>query len=150
MIAAGTRIDASVAGSFDYIKDPDALESFVRQALVQFGTVLTVNVDSSWFNENYTADVAFITTAAHASIEDIRGIVAGVFESWNGRRPAVTLPSFGDTPQRGQAPAGLPDNGSGFQWPDLQWPTIDTSTLVFGAVIVIAIVAAPLVWKAAK
>lgn len=141
MIAAGTRVDADVSGSFEWLKDPEALETYVLGTLPAYGAVLRVDVDSGWFSERYTATVSFITSAAHASVEDLRAIVAGVFESWNGIRPSVTIISEGEARQ---APVASPI------LPGLTWPAVDTSTLVLGGAIVALLVFAPVLWRAAR
>lgn len=91
MVAAGTRVVASVSGSWDYVKAPDSLASFVRDKLKRWGQVVNVAVDTGLLSLSYTATVTYITGQAHRTPEDIRATVAGVFESWNGKRPAVAL-----------------------------------------------------------
>lgn len=108
-IAAGTRVVASVAGSWDYLKAPDSLTSFVRDHLKQFGTVISVNVDTGLFSGSYTATAVYLTGQVHSSAEDIRATVAGVFQRWNGLRPAVALVEpLGEQPQGAAASPFLP------------------------------------------
>lgn len=91
VVNSGTRIVASVSGSFDWVKAPDTLAAYVREKLQRFGQVVSVEVSSGLFASSYVADVVYVTGQAHRSAEDVRATVAGVFQSWNGKRPAVAL-----------------------------------------------------------
>jgi len=134
MVPAGTRVIASVAGAFDVVKAPGELENFARQQLAPFGQVVSVEVTSSLFSDQYTAHVEYITDEAHGSMEDIRATVAGVFERWNGIRPAVSLISEGET----RAPA----TSSPFNpFPDFdpaQWTPLIWAGAALVAVVVVA------------
>ncbi|MGH9373369.1 MAG: hypothetical protein ACRD15_17755 [Vicinamibacterales bacterium] len=135
MIPRGTRIVASVQGSFDVLKAPGLLAGAVRAGLEQFGAVVSVDVQTALFSDGYVGRVVYVTKVDHASIEDIRGVIAGVFQGWNGIRPAVSFPSEG-TPANPASPfAGLFDG-----LPDLGDLNVTIALVAVAAVVVLVVV----------
>jgi len=131
MVIAGTRVVASVAGSFDYLKAPDTLASYVRQQLARFGQVVSVEVESGLFSGSYTATAVYLTGQAHRSAEDIRATVAGIFESWNGKRPAVALVEpLGETAQRAGGSPFLPPGFDPSKYAGLLWAVVALVVIV--------------------
>lgn len=125
MVVAGTRVVASVSGSFDYLKAPDSLASYVREQLKRYGSVVDVAVQTALFSGSYTATVTYVTGLAHRSAEDIRATVAGIFESWNGKRPAVSLiEPLGEKPQGAAASPFLPPGFDLSDYAPLVWAVV--------------------------
>ncbi len=98
------RIDASVAGGFDWLKAPGALESYVSTRLAQYGQVLTVHVSVALFSSRYTATVSFIPSTG-LTTEQARSAVAEAFTEWNGIAANVAITSAGEAPQQQPASA---------------------------------------------
>lgn len=122
------RVDASVSGGFDWLKQPGQLETYVRTRLASYGQVLLVHVTPTGtlpgglFSSRYVATVSFIPTN-ELSTDRLRDIVAGAFRDWNGVPAAVTITSRGEAPQ---LVAASPFDGV-------------STLLMLGAVIVVAL-----------
>lgn len=126
MVLAGTRVVASVAGSWDVLKAPESLTAYVRAQLGRFGTVVDgPKVDTGLLSNQYTARVTYITGQAHRSIEDVRATVAGIFEAWNGKRPTVSLlEPLGEAGQGAAASPLLPGGFDPAKYSGLIWAVV--------------------------
>ena len=124
------RVDASVAGGFDWVKSPGLLETYVSQRLSSYGQLLTVKVTpvsqlpGGLFGNRFTARVSF-NPSTNRTTEEWRTIIADAFTSWNGIPATVAITSSGEARQ--------PDTASPFS--GLQ------TVLLLGAVIAVALVA---------
>lgn len=97
----------------------------MRDQLKRYGQVVDVRVASGLFSGSYTATVIYVTGQAHRSAEDIRATVAGVFESWNGKRPAVSLlEPLGESAQGAAASPFLPAGFDLAQYSGLLWAIV--------------------------
>lgn len=92
------RVDASVAGGFDYLKLPDSLETFVSTRLSLYGQVLGVHVAPVLFSSRYTATVSF-TPSTTMTTDQLRDLIGDAFTSWNGVLASVTITSAGEPSQ---------------------------------------------------
>lgn len=133
-IAAGTVITATVEGATDGIWAiqpiwdlPNAaeIEATVQATLGQFGTVAYVRVYFTNFNRTrYRADVQYTTARDHASREDVRATLAGVFQVVTGSRPGVLF--VGESVPMSAEASDDPSDWLG----DLKWIVVGLVVLV--------------------
>lgn len=131
MVPAGSTINADVVGGFSLshqlMTTVADIDRFVPPLLGRFGTVVYVqSIAGNALHTQYSSSVRFTTAYSHASIDDVRGIIAGVFQEVTGERPQVLL-------EGEHRPAPAASEGSWLA--DVKWIVVGLAVLAVAVVV---------------